>query len=214
MEKGDPRAALDALIRANGEDMTALSRMLGRNPAYIQQFIKRGSPRRLAEEDRRKLARYFGVGESVLGGSGAAASAPVVPIVQVPRLAIGASAGPGAFADDERPRAQVGFQADWLRTMVSGGTKALSIIQVEGHSMAPTLCDGDEIMVDRADTAPRRDAIYVIRMDDALHVKRVRRNAAALSVISDNPAYESWPDRDPATVEIIGRVVWAGRKIS
>ncbi|MFA9200485.1 MAG: DUF72 domain-containing protein, partial [Cypionkella sp.] len=34
-----------------------------RNPTYIQQFIKRGVPRRLSEEDRRRLAAHFGVGE-------------------------------------------------------------------------------------------------------------------------------------------------------
>src|SRR3954454_18231006 len=64
----DPRAALAALIEARGEDYAGLSRLIGRNSAYIQQFIKRGTPRRLAEQDRRRLAAYFGVEESLLGG--------------------------------------------------------------------------------------------------------------------------------------------------
>ena len=34
-----------------------------------------------------------------------------------------------------------------------------------------------------------------------------------LSVLSDNPAYPAWPDVDGATVAIIGRVVWAGRRL-
>ena len=42
--------------------------MLGRNPAYIQQFVRRGVPKRLKEEERRKLARYFSISESLLGG--------------------------------------------------------------------------------------------------------------------------------------------------
>ena len=62
------RAALDEVIRLRGEDYASLSRLLGRNPAYIQQFIHRGSPRRLAEEDRRRLAAYLGIDESLLGG--------------------------------------------------------------------------------------------------------------------------------------------------
>ncbi len=37
--------------------------MLGRNGTYLQQFITKGSPRKLEEEDRRKLAQFFGVGE-------------------------------------------------------------------------------------------------------------------------------------------------------
>ena len=55
----DVRLTLDRVIRERGEDYAALSRLIGRNPAYIQQFIRRGSPRRLAEADRRTLARYL-----------------------------------------------------------------------------------------------------------------------------------------------------------
>ena len=48
MAEVDGRAALARLIEERGEDYAGLSRLIGRNPAYIQQFIKRGSPRRLA----------------------------------------------------------------------------------------------------------------------------------------------------------------------
>jgi len=225
MKGEDPRTALDALIRRNGDDYASLSRMLGRNATYIQQFIRRGSPRKLDEDDRRALARYFGVSETVLGGRGDSrpsiapaerARAGRADMVAVPRLAIGASAGPGAFAGDERPQARVAFQADWLRGLVGSGVSELSIIQVEGDSMSPTLSDGDEILVDRADAAARlRDGIYVLRMDDTLLVKRLALNPATrrLAITSDNPAYQSWPDCDPATVGIIGRVVWVGRRL-
>ena len=43
----DPRAALDRLLADKGIDYARLSQVIGRNPAYIQQYIKRGSPRRL-----------------------------------------------------------------------------------------------------------------------------------------------------------------------
>lgn len=225
METIDPRAALDALIRERGDDMASLSKMIGRNAAYIQQFIRRGSPRRLAEDDRRILARYFGVSEERLGGRPAEAApvpvgkgrAPRRGLVSVPRLEIGASAGPGAFAGDERPRQHVAFEAEWLRGLVGGGLADLSIIQVAGDSMSPTLSNGDEILVDRGDAATRlRDGIYVLRMDDALLVKRLAINPAGprLAVRSDNPAYPSWPDCAPDNVEIIGRVVWAARRIT
>jgi hypothetical protein len=97
---GDARAALDALIRERREDYASLSRLLGRNPAYVQQYIKRGVPKKLDEEDRAKLARYFGVSEALLGGREAAAD----DLIAVPVLDVQASAGPGAFADDERAR--------------------------------------------------------------------------------------------------------------
>ena len=64
----DPRLILERLCAERGEDFAGLSRMLGRNPAYIQQFVRRGVPKRLKEEERRKLARYFSIAESLLGG--------------------------------------------------------------------------------------------------------------------------------------------------
>jgi phage repressor protein C with HTH and peptisase S24 domain len=90
------------------------------------------------------------------------------------------------------------------------------MIRVEGDSMLPTLSDGDEILVDRGDAAARvRDGIYVLRMEGALMVKRLALNPAArrITVASDNSAYPSWPDCDPASIDIVGRVVWVGRKL-
>ena len=64
METGDPRAVLDALVAKSGESYAALSRMLQRNEAYLQQYVKRGTPRLLAERDRKLLASYFRVDEA------------------------------------------------------------------------------------------------------------------------------------------------------
>lgn len=211
----DTRAALQRLIEERGEDYAGLSRLIGRNPAYIQQYIKRGSPRRLAEEDRRLLARYFGVDEAALGGPERAAERRS-GMIAVPRLAVDAAAGAGAFDGDERGKAHIAFDPAWLKRLARGAPEQLSIIRVSGDSMAPTLADGDEILVDRGDSAERlRDGIYVLRIDDALLVKRVTLNPAArtVSVRSDNPAYPGWPNCDPAAVDIVGRVVWAGRRI-
>jgi hypothetical protein len=216
MAEQDARAALDRLIRERGEDYSSLSRLIGRNAAYVQQYIKRGTPRRLDENDRRLLARYFGVDETLLGGRGPDAP-PSAGAVEVPRLDIGASAGPGAFAGDEAARAHIVFDPQWLRRLAPGDPARLSIITVAGDSMEPTLRDGDEILVDRGDAAERlRDGIYVLRIDDALLVKRVALNPAErrLSIGSDNPAYPGWPDCATGSVDIVGRVVWAGRKIA
>lgn len=208
---GDTRAALDALIRERREDYASLSRLLNRNPAYIQQFIKRGVPKKLDEEDRRTLARYFGVGEALLGGRDDEAE----ELISVPVLDVQASAGHGAFADSERPRARMRFDPSWLRGLKLDPAQ-LSVIQVMGDSMAPTLNDGDDILVNLNDgPAGLRDGIYVLRLDGALNVKRliVDRARGRVSVKSDNPAYTSWPTLDPSRLDVIGRVVWAGRRL-
>jgi hypothetical protein len=214
MDEAGARAALARLIEEQGADYAGLSRMLGRNAAYIQQYIKRGTPRRLAEDDRRLLARYFGVTEEVLGAPPRAGGEDG-GLIRVARLEIGASAGPGALAGEERTRGHIAFDPAWLRGLTAD-PKRLSLIRVEGDSMAPTLADGDEILVDLGDAAERlRDGIYVLRIEDALMVKRLARNPAGtgISIRSDNEAYPSWPDCDPAGVEMIGRVVWVGRRL-
>jgi hypothetical protein len=213
MTNDDARAALQRLIDERGEDYAGLSRLLGRNAAYVQQYIKRGSPRRLAEDDRRLLARYFGVDEARLGGPAGDRERGLRP---VPRLDVGASAGPGAFAGDERVDSHIAFEPAWLKRVARGAPDQLSIIRVRGDSMAPTLGDGDDILIDRGDGAEQvRDGVYVLRVDDALVVKRLAVNPAArtLTIRGDNPAYPAWADCDPAAVEIVGRVVWVGRRI-
>ncbi|QTD55237.1 S24 family peptidase [Parasphingorhabdus cellanae] len=214
-----PRANLERLIRENGDDFSSLSRFLGKNPAYIQQYIKRGTPRKLDEEDRRKLAEFYAVDEQLLGGGVASVSAPMSAVgtqdmVRIKQLQLGASAGPGSLADDEAPQDSMAFGAKWLKQIGTDPDK-LSLIVVDGDSMDPTLCDGDDIMVDHsAAERPLRDGIYVLRMDDVLLVKRLAlRPSGKLSIRSDNIRYPDWDDVEPQEVNIIGRVVWKGRRL-
>lgn len=210
----DVRSALDALIRDRGEDYSTVSRLLGRNAAYIQQFIKRGTPRRLSEEDRIRLAAYFRVSEELLGGrSGRAPPAPVSALVTIPRIAIGASAGPGGIAEIEERDRPIAFDDALLRQLGAGRRSALSIIRVAGDSMEQTLYDGDDILVDRDAVAIRSGGIYVLRLDDLLMVKRLLRDERGLVVHSDNPNHAGIVDFDPATLQVIGRVLWCGRKL-
>ena len=213
---GDPRAVLERLCLERGEDFAGLSRMLGRNPAYIQQFVRRGVPKKLKEDERKKLARFFSVPESLLGGP------PEVEngrsgLVPVKRTFVQASAGPGSFAGEERSRPYFAFDERWLKGLTLSSSANLSVIRVEGDSMAPTLNAGDDILVDTGDCMQRlRDGIYVLRADDVLVVKRLAINPTGrrVTVQSDNPAYPDWPDCDLDAIQCIGRVIWAGRKIA
>lgn len=218
------RQRLDALITTRGEDYASLSRLLGRNASYIQQFIKRGVPRRLSESDRRILAQHFGIAEHLLGGP-AETSRPLFnrpglaraadDYVLIPQYQVRASAGPGALPDSEAPTASIAFQAGFIRDLSASPADNLAVLTVEGDSMFPTLANGDQILVDTADRLATRDGIYVLRVEDALMVKRLSLNPATrrLTIRSDNDAYPTWPDCDPTAVHIIGRVVWVGRKL-
>jgi phage repressor protein C with HTH and peptisase S24 domain len=211
----DPRLFLERLCAERGEDFAGLSRMLGRNPAYIQQFVRRGVPKRLKEEERRKLARYFAVSESLLGGPPDEPSA-AAGLLSVKRHPVMVSAGPGALVTEELGKAYFAFDERWLKSLTSSGPANLSIVRVEGDSMTPTLNAGDDILVDLGDAGERlRDGIYVLRIDDALVVKRLALNPMGrrVTIQSDNPAYADWPDCDLNDINCIGRVIWSGRKV-
>lgn len=213
MKVYDPRAALEAAAVRRGISLARLSRMIGRNAAYLQQFVKRGTPVRLADRDRGALAAFLAIDEVELGGT----DTPSYSIRRVPRLDVRASAGPGAVAGNEQALSAIGLDKEWLRQICRGRDGDVSIIQVDGDSMAPTLMDGDDILVDRSEAGrPIRDGIYVLRRDETLSVKRLGLNPAngLLSIASDNPAHPTWHDCDPTSVDVIGRVVWAGRRFT
>jgi phage repressor protein C with HTH and peptisase S24 domain len=218
MDREDPRHTLERILREKGEDFAGLSRLIGKNPAYIQQFIKRGTPRKLDEDDRRTIARYLGVSETLLGAPGSdRGDDSTEGMIKVPRLDVGASAGHGALIEGETAVSHIAFDPKWLRQLCKGGTNHLSFIRVEGDSMSPTLADGDDILVDGADSSDRlRDGIYVLRREDTLIVKRLAINpfAARATVSSDNPAYPEWKDIELSTLVVIGRVIWAGRRLT
>jgi len=213
----NPRERLLELSRERGSSLTALSEMIGRNPTYLQQFIRKGSPRKLEEQDRRALADFFGIAESELGGPEDKSYDPArkLPLdggwIDIPRLPLSASAGPGSAVGDELPFDNFRFSRRWLREQGLVGSD-LSAITVEGDSMEPLLRAGDEVLVDRSDR-PFRDGIHVVRLEDTLLVKRVAsQGGGRLSLLSQNLAYPPI-EVEAGNVEIIGRVVWKSGRL-
>lgn len=205
------REKLAELARERGSSLAALSRMIGRNGTYLQQYISKGSPRKLEEDDRRKLARFFGVAEQELGAAEDNSHAPSGDWVDIPRLPLEASAGPGALGAQEVAFDAFRFSRKWLREQGLDAGQ-LSAIRVMGDSMDPLLRDGDEILVDRTPRA-FREGVHVLRLGDMLHVKRVQAGPPGrLRLISANEAY------DPVEValdevDLVGRVVWKGGRL-
>jgi phage repressor protein C with HTH and peptisase S24 domain len=214
MTENDVRDCLSRLIKERGENYAALSRLIGRNPAYLQQFVTRGSPARLEERDRRILSDHLGVDEELLGGP-----APRVPqseeMARVPRLSVEASAGIGRMIDGEFAVGEFRFDRIWLRRITHARPEELSIINVAGDSMATTLNGGDDVLVDQSQGGRHvRDGIYVLRWDETLMVKRLAKGPGErVTISSDNPAYPTWSDVPLQSVLIIGRVIWVGRRL-
>ena len=216
MEITGIRARLLQLATDQRVSLAALSALIGRNPAYLQQFVRKGSPRKLEEGDRARLAQFLGVDESELGRAEENSLADLGKPkggdwIDVPRIGVDAAAGGGALTADERAIGAFRFSAAWLRGQ--GLEPAmLSAIAVAGDSMEPTLRDGDEILVDRA-PRPLRDGVHVVRAGESLLVKRLDLGRPGrIALISDNPAYPPI-ELAPGEVEVVGRVVWKSGRL-
>ncbi len=81
------RHNLAQLIAKSGISLAAASRAIGRNHAYLQQFLKRGSPRVLDAAARAALAEFFQVPAETFGDA-APVRQPAVPLVGNARPAL------------------------------------------------------------------------------------------------------------------------------
>ena len=106
---------------------------------------------------------------------------------------VDAAAGNGIVPSTEAVADQLAFPVAWLNRHELAADLS-GLVRVKGDSMAPTIPDGAYALVDfrgRADWS--KPGIYIVRIDDAIVVKRLQPARGAkerwVAVISDNPAY-------------------------
>ena len=169
----EAREYLDQLIRERREDYASLSRLIGRNPSYIQQFIKRGTPKRLNEDDRAALARYFGVDEACLGRR---------PRAQAENKRFASSdvqdadRGNAEESWSERSSRCFRFNTLCLCLVFPSDQDDLSMLPTEDASMAPAVEVGDLILLERScEAAPPAERVYLLRLDGKISVGRVAK---------------------------------------
>lgn len=157
----------------------------------------------------RNIAKIFGTSVAVVIGEAEAEGT-----VPVPAYDIRAAAGSGAVALNTEPKHYLHFREQWLRGLASN-IGALIVLEIRGDSMWETLHDGDHALIDRNQKNPRREGLYVLRIDDDLVVKRLSMHPVTklLTIKSDNPQYPTYTDINPEDVVIEGRVVWIGRAL-
>lgn len=100
--------------------------------------------------------------------------------------------------------------------MAAGGAEYFGL-QIRGNSMEPKISDGDIVIVRKQpDVESGEIAVVLVNGDDAT-VKRVKKSAAGITLISNNPAYDpmfySNEDIEKLPVAILGRVVELRAKI-
>lgn len=206
------RFIVDALAE-KGLTLKDASLAIGRNHAYLQQFIQRHVPDALPEVARAKLALVLGCGEEMIGGRPRASMAEN-GAVYIPEHDVRASAGPGAIVDGETEIEKWPLPKNYVRNVLSLRSSNLAIIEVIGDSMDPTLKSGDKIMIDLHDKNVSLPGVFALYDGDATVVKRVERipGTDTLRIRSDNPLHGAY-DVPVELVHIAGRVVWFGRRL-
>lgn len=133
----------------------------------------------------------------------------------VPVYDIAASAGPGAMVGYESIAYSIAFPPSYIEKLTKSSPRNLAIISVKGDSMVPTLMDDDVVMIDVSKRSVDFDGLFVFRFGEALHIKRVTRASkqGRILAISDNRALYDPIEYDIADVDVIGRVIWYGRKV-
>lgn len=122
--------------------------------------------------------------------------------------AVAASAGPGALNGEHAEVGGLCFSRRWIAQRGLSASN-LRVIDVIGESMQPRLNDGDKVLVDTSDTAPKSGRAYVLLQGDELLVKYCQLiPEGLLRVSSANPDYPTY-DIDLSKndcVSIVGRV--------
>ena len=230
-----PRRRLRDALATAGLSLKEASRAIGRNDAYLQQFLYRELPRRLPEEARHRLATILDIDQQQLADRHLSAAMSDRPPAQisVPFFDVRAAAGGGAMPPDLSSSANsdsqdnagnpevlspigLGFPSSLLRRITSAPAASLQLISVSGDSMDPTLADGDLVMIDTARKQPSPPGIFILDDGVGLVAKRVdavpNTTPPMLRLPSDNPAHSNY-QRHLDEVHIIGHVIWFGRSL-
>jgi phage repressor protein C with HTH and peptisase S24 domain len=233
MELDPVRLKVLALLKERGSDLRKASLAMGRNAAYIHQYIYRGSPKVLSEDDRIALAEHLGIDEDELRHQARprpqtrptrrarrvasdAGGGPLEGFSKIPEIDVRASAGPGALLEAFEETKDIWYFPDaMIRHEFRTRAGDLRIITIDGDSMEPVLSSGDRIMVDTSQRIPVPPGIFVIWDRMGIVAKRIEHilssEPAMLRIMSVNPDYENY-ERDAEEVHVIGRVVWSARR--
>lgn len=91
-------------------------------------------------------------------------------------------------------RAPIFFRRDWLEARNLNADN-LFAVEVSGASMETSLFEGDVVVVNTADTAPRDGHVFAANYEGELVVKRLIRNGGEWFLSSDNQDKRRYPDK-------------------
>ncbi|GAB1669232.1 S24 family peptidase [Mannheimia haemolytica] len=119
------------------------------------------------------------------------------------------SAGYGDYNDGiSDPDTYVPYSMDTLNRLGINENNGV-VFWASGNSMAPTIDDGDQLLIDRNKQEITDGKIYVIQHRGTMWVKRIRWGFDEVFLVSDNEDYEpiSIKYEDADGLQVVGQVV-------
>ena len=195
-------------VAKRGRDcsLKTLSLAVGKNPAYIHQFIYRGSPRHLPEDIRHKLADLLGVSEYSLreGSTPSHNTSALIQYLDHPSQSAfddGPWFVPQSFL--ERTLASINSSPNLCPNSI---TQHIKLAIVGDSTPDLKISNGDVIMLDINDHSPLVAGFFALDAGDHIRVRHLEQVSPKDSriMISGNKSYITAPDDN----DILGRVVF------
>ncbi len=133
-------------------------------------------------------------------------------VVEISSISVEQSISGGALISTDSEAKPYYFRNDWVRRKLNAHPEDLRALNVKGDCMAPTLKDGDMLLIDMTLKLPNPPGIFVVFDGMGLSVKRLEMiSSDRLRVLSDNPQYSPY-ESNLSSVNIVGKVVWLARE--
>lgn len=207
-----------------GRSQAALARFLGfgNDASPVNKMVN--GKRQIKASELSKITAYLQA--TAMGGDESrgeddldrpkAMTVEAAPTVLVPEYDVRLSAGPGFYVDHETIRRAWPLPRFLVVDHLGLNPGRITMQEVIGDSMEPTLSSGDYVLIDLADTRTGLPGVFAIWDGDALVCKRLERvpgeEPETLRLRSDNPLhgeYRVLAER----VNVVGRVRWVTRRM-
>jgi hypothetical protein len=206
-----PRQALVKAIAKSPHQLTLkdLSLALGRNHAYLQQYLERRSPARLPEDVRYQLAKMLDIPHQSLMPTQLkkhmlktltdinSYGVINIPVIDHP-----------AHADIPQQSWSISYSI--IARHVTGKTNHLGLALSGDNAITPVISCDDYIIIDTADIHPTKAGIFAIDMDDHIRFRFLDQPDANEDQLFVR--YSSSSDggftHPLSSLKIMGRAIW------
>lgn len=103
--------------------------------------------------------------------------------VQIPILEAEVSMGGGSTVVSKHVKSHISYREDWARA--KGNPKTMAAVRALGDSMAPTIPDHAQVLIDQSQKQLVDGGIFMVAYEDQVFLKRIRREGTEVYLISD-----------------------------